>query len=83
MEKCNADLSMVKIHKKNDRTFYANHKGKKMLENDLLNLTHEQQQLAVEKIQELMSQGMGSGEAIALVAKQLREQKTQKQNKNE
>lgn len=54
-----------------------------MLENDLLNLTHEQQQLAVEKIQELMSQGVGSGEAIALVAKQLREQKTQKQNKNE
>lgn len=44
-----------------------------MLENDLLNLTHEQQQLAVEKIQELMSQGVGSGEAIALVAKQLRE----------
>ena len=29
-----------------------------MLENDLLNLTHEQQQLAVEKIQELMSQGI-------------------------
>ena len=54
-----------------------------MLENDLLNLTHEQQQLAVEKIQELMSQGVGSGEAIALVAKQFREQNTQKQNKNE
>ncbi|WP_109858802.1 YoaH family protein [Aggregatibacter segnis] len=52
-----------------------------MLENDLLNLTHEQQQLAVEKIQELMSQGVGSGEAIVLVAKQLREQS--KQNKNE
>lgn len=54
-----------------------------MLENDLLNLTHEQQQLAVEKIQELMSRGVGSGEAIALVAKQLREQNTQKRNKNE
>ena len=52
-----------------------------MLENDLLNLTHEQQQLAVEKIQELMSQGVGSCEAIVLVAKQLREQS--KQNKNE
>jgi UPF0181 protein PM0480 len=50
-------------------------KGKtKMLDNDLLNLTHEQQQRAVEKIQELMAQGIGSGEAIALVAKQLREQ---------
>ena len=54
-----------------------------MLDNDLLNLTHEQQQRAVEKIQELMAQGISSGEAIALVAKQLREQKTQKQNKNE
>ena len=28
-----------------------------MLDNDLLNLTHEQQQRAVEKIQELMAQG--------------------------
>lgn len=46
-----------------------------MLDKDLLNLTHEQQQRAVEKIQELMAQGIGSGEAIALVAKQLREQK--------
>ncbi|SSZ29547.1 Uncharacterized protein conserved in bacteria [Aggregatibacter aphrophilus] len=45
-----------------------------MLDKDLLNLTHEQQQRAVEKIQELMAQGIGSGEAIALVAKQLREQ---------
>ncbi|ACX82813.1 YoaH family protein [Aggregatibacter actinomycetemcomitans] len=45
-----------------------------MLDNDLLHLTHEQQQLAVEKIQELMAQGVGSGEAIALVAKKLREQ---------
>lgn len=53
-----------------------------MLDSDLLNLTHEQQQLAVEKIQELMAQGMGSGEAIALVAKQLREQNAQKQNNN-
>ncbi|TYB01261.1 YoaH family protein [Aggregatibacter actinomycetemcomitans] len=45
-----------------------------MLDNDLLHLTHEQQQLAVEKIQELMAQGVGSGEAIALVAKKLRKQ---------
>jgi UPF0181 protein PM0480 len=56
-------------------------KGKtKMLDNDLLNLTHEQQQCAVEKIQELMAQGIGSGEAIALVAKQLREQNKNTQN---
>ena len=56
-------------------------KGKtKMLDNDLLNLTHEQQQRAVEKIQELMAQGIGSGEAIASVAKQLREQNKNTQN---
>jgi len=56
-------------------------KGKtKMLDNDFLNLTHEQQQRAVEKIQELMAQGIGSGEAIALVAKQLREQNKNTQN---
>lgn len=56
-------------------------KGKtKMLDNDLLNLTHEQQQRAVEKIQALMAQGIGSGEAIALVAKQLREQNKNTQN---
>jgi UPF0181 protein PM0480 len=56
-------------------------KGKtKMPDNDLLNLTHEQQQRAVEKIQELMAQGIGSGEAIALVAKQLREQNKNTQN---
>ncbi|PXV29090.1 YoaH family protein, partial [Salmonella enterica subsp. enterica serovar Newport str. A-211-RVH] len=34
----------------------------------LPSLSHEQQQKAVERIQELMSQGMSSGEAIALVA---------------
>ncbi|MFP1454394.1 YoaH family protein [Escherichia coli] len=33
-----------------------------------LSLTHEQQQKAVEQIQELMAQGMSSGQAIALVA---------------
>ncbi|EBW6030901.1 YoaH family protein, partial [Salmonella enterica subsp. enterica serovar Typhimurium] len=35
-------------------------------------LTHEQQQKAVERIQELMAQGMSSGQAIALVAEELR-----------
>ena len=38
-----------------------------------INLTHKQQQKAVEQIQELMAQGMSSGEAIQIVAKALRE----------
>ena len=53
-----------------------------MLDNGLLNLTHEEQQKAVEKIQALMAQGMGSGQAIALVAKMLREQHAEYQEKN-
>ncbi len=36
-----------------------------------INLTHEQQQKAVEQIQELMAQGISSGEAIQIVAKAL------------
>ncbi|KEA52954.1 MULTISPECIES: YoaH family protein [Mangrovibacter] len=36
-------------------------------------LSHEEQQKAVERIQSLMAQGMSSGEAIALVAKEIRE----------
>ena len=43
------------------------------MDNALLQLTHEQQQQAVEKIQELMQQGISSGEAIAIVATALRE----------
>ena len=35
-------------------------------------LSHEQQQKAVERIQELMVGGMSSGEAITLVAQELR-----------
>ncbi|EDF4200809.1 YoaH family protein [Salmonella enterica subsp. enterica serovar Paratyphi A] len=38
----------------------------------LPSLSHEQQQKAVERIQELMSQGMSSGEAIAQAAGELR-----------
>ncbi|ELY6212041.1 YoaH family protein [Cronobacter dublinensis] len=38
----------------------------------LPSLTHEQQQQAVERIQELISQGMSSGEAIAQVAQEIR-----------
>jgi len=36
-------------------------------------LTHEQQQQAVERIQQLMAEGMSSGEAIAQVADELRQ----------
>lgn len=35
-------------------------------------LTHEQQQQAVERIQELMAQGLSSGQAIAQVAEEIR-----------
>jgi uncharacterized protein YoaH (UPF0181 family) len=38
----------------------------------LPSLTHEQQQEAVDRIHTLMSEGMSSGEAIALVAAELR-----------
>lgn len=38
----------------------------------LPSLSHEQQQQAVERIQELISQGMSSGEAIAKVAAEIR-----------
>ena len=38
-----------------------------------IHLTHEQQQKAVEQIQQLMAQGISSGEAIQIVAKALRE----------
>lgn len=36
-----------------------------------INLTHEQQQKAVEQIQELMAQGMSSGEAIQINGKSI------------
>ncbi|WP_342324981.1 YoaH family protein [Kosakonia sp. BYX6] len=38
----------------------------------LPSLSHEQQQKAVERIQELMAGGMSSGEAITKVAQELR-----------
>lgn len=38
----------------------------------LPSLTHEQQQQAVERIQELMAQGLSSGQAISLVAEEIR-----------
>ncbi|MBI6547893.1 YoaH family protein [Xenorhabdus lircayensis] len=36
-------------------------------------LSYEEQQAAVERIHQLISEGMGSGEAIAIVAQELRE----------
>ncbi|ALV92058.1 MULTISPECIES: YoaH family protein [Pantoea] len=36
-------------------------------------LSHEQQQQAVERIQELMAGGMASGQAIAQVAQEIRQ----------
>ncbi|KAB8313533.1 YoaH family protein [Erwinia endophytica] len=39
-------------------------------------LSHEQQQQAVERIQELMSEGMSSGQAIQVVAAEIRETHT-------
>ncbi|THB82229.1 YoaH family protein [Pantoea allii] len=36
-------------------------------------LSHEQQQQAVERIQELMAGGLSSGEAIAQVAQEIRQ----------
>ncbi|ADO09772.1 YoaH family protein [Pantoea agglomerans] len=36
-------------------------------------LSHEQQQQAVERIQELMTGGLSSGEAIAQVAQEIRQ----------
>jgi uncharacterized protein YoaH (UPF0181 family) len=39
---------------------------------DMPALTHEQQQQAVERIQELMAEGMSSGEAIRQVSTEIR-----------
>ncbi|MBW1212542.1 YoaH family protein [Pantoea allii] len=39
-------------------------------------LSHDQQQRAVERIQQLMAGGMSSGEAITLVAQEIRESHT-------
>ncbi|CAH0535437.1 hypothetical protein VST7929_03011 [Vibrio stylophorae] len=44
---------------------------------DELTLTHAEQQVAVERIHALMAQGISSGQAIAMVANELREQAQQ------
>lgn len=41
--------------------------------NNVPTLTHEQQQKAAERIHELMAQGISSGEAIMIVANEIRE----------
>ncbi len=45
---------------------------------DLPPLSHEEQQKAVEKIQELMAQGISTAEAIKIVAQQIREEAAKK-----
>ncbi len=50
------------------------------MDNSLLSLTHEQQQAAVEEIQQLMSQGISAGEAIQIIANKLRQQHAQSEN---
>ncbi|NOH35047.1 YoaH family protein [Vibrio chagasii] len=42
--------------------------------NDLPTLSHEEQQKAVERIQEMMSQGVSTAQAIKIVAEQIREE---------
>ena len=49
------------------------------MDNALLSLTHEQQQEAVEEIQKLAKQGISMGQAIEIVANQLREKYQQNQ----
>ncbi|MDD9175862.1 YoaH family protein [Aliivibrio finisterrensis] len=48
---------------------------------DLPTLTHEEQQQAVEKIQELMRQGVSSGEAIKIISDQIRAEIAEKAKK--
>ncbi|GAB6260396.1 YoaH family protein [Photobacterium sp. CCB-ST2H9] len=42
-----------------------------------VSLSHAEQQKAAEKIHELMATGMSSGEAIRLVAEQIRQEKSE------
>ena len=49
------------------------------MDNALPSLKHEQQQEALEEIQKLVKQGISMGQAIQIVANQLREQYQQNQ----
>ncbi|MCG7496463.1 YoaH family protein [Vibrio sp. Of7-15] len=46
---------------------------------DFPTLTHAEQQAAVERIQELMSKGVSSGEAIQMIADEIRQEQAEKQ----
>ncbi|WP_295890956.1 YoaH family protein [uncultured Vibrio sp.] len=46
---------------------------------DDLSLSHEEQQQAVERIQELMTTGMSTAQAIKLVAEQIRKEHEEKE----
>ncbi|MEZ8824329.1 YoaH family protein [Vibrio amylolyticus] len=46
---------------------------------DDLSLSHEEQQQAVERIQELMKTGMSTAQAIKLVAEQIRSEHGEKE----
>lgn len=50
-----------------------------MFDNDMPNLTHEEQQKAVEKVQEFMASGMSTGEAIQKVADLIRKEYKEKE----
>ncbi len=45
---------------------------------DLPTLSHEEQQKAVEKIQQLMSEGLSTAQAIKMVAEEIRAQAANK-----
>ncbi|WP_112478062.1 YoaH family protein [Vibrio variabilis] len=47
---------------------------------DLPTLSHEEQQAAVEKIQELMKQGISTAQAIKIVAEEIREEMSNKED---
>ena len=49
------------------------------IDNALISLKHEQQQEAVEEIQKLAKQGISMGQAIQIIANQLREKYQQNQ----
>ncbi len=45
--------------------------------NDSPNLTHSEQQAAVEKIQKMMSEGISAAQAIQMVSQEIRSQHSQ------
>jgi len=47
--------------------------------NDIPTLSHQEQQEAVERIQQLMAKGISTGEAIKIVAEQIRQEQKDKE----